>query len=164
MHSRRPRTAASLRSRRVGYIRRSTLPDGFFHVISRGVYGRGIYADTADRRRFLGLLSDCETAYLWTMHAFCLMTTHYHLVVETSREGLSNGLQKLNGRYAADFNRRHGRFGHLFAERFTARVIESEEYLFEACAYVMQNPVRAGLCDRVEDWPWSYSSYGLESS
>ena len=53
-------------------------------------------------------------------------------------------------------NRRHGRFGHVFAERFQARVIESEEYLYDACAYVAQNPVAAGLCDAPEDWPWSY--------
>jgi REP element-mobilizing transposase RayT len=148
----------------VGYVRRSTLPDGFFHVISRGVNGRDIYVDADDRRRFLGLLSDCETAYAWTTHAFCLMTTHYHLVLEASREQLSKGLQWLNGRYALTFNRRHGRFGHLFAERFATRVIESEEYLFDACAYVVQNPVSAGMCTRVEDWPWSYTSYGLESS
>ena len=62
---------------------------------------------------------------------------------------------------AREFNRRHHRFGHLFAERFTARVIEGDEYLFDACAYVVLNPVKAGLCLQPEDWPWSYSRYGL---
>ena len=67
-----------------------------------------------------------------------------------SRHGqkLSAGLHWLNGRYAREFNKRHGRFGHVFAERYQARVIESEEYLYDACAYVAQNPVAAGLCER----------------
>ena len=77
-----------------------------------------------------------------------------------SCQKLSAGLHWLNGRYAREFNKRHGRFGHVFAERFQARVIESEEYLFDACEYVAQNPVAAGLCDAPEDWPWSYRRYG----
>jgi putative transposase len=60
------------------------------------------------------------------------------------------------------FNERYGLFGHLFADRFSARTIESEEYLYDACAYVVLNPVRAGLCDRAEDWAWSFSRYGVE--
>ena len=89
------------------------------------------------------------------------MTTHYHLVVEATRSALA-GLKALNGEYARAFNRRHGRHGHVFSERFSARAIESEEYLFEACSYVVLNPVKAGLCDRSEEWPWSFSRYGLD--
>ena len=92
------------------------------------------------------------------------MTTHYHLVLETSCAALSHGIHGLNGRYACWFNRRHGRFGHLFADRFTARAIASEEYLYEACAYVVLNPVKAGLCGRTEEWPWSFSSFGLDET
>ena len=84
-------------------------------------------------------------------------------MLETTRENLSAGLKQLNGRYARRFNKRHERFGHVFAERFSARLIESEAYLYDACAYVLVNPVRAGLCDRVEDWPWSYSRYGPDA-
>jgi putative transposase len=145
----------------MGRVARTSLPDGYFHVASRGVYGTSVFLDGDDRRRFLRLLRSCEDAYWWTCHAFCLMTTHYHLIVESEREKLSRGVQLLNGRYAVQFNRRHGRFGHLFAERFSARVVESEDYLFDACAYTVLNPVKAGLCLLPEDWPWSYSRYGL---
>jgi REP element-mobilizing transposase RayT len=92
------------------------------------------------------------------------MTTHYHVVVEAKRAELSRGVQRLNGRYAVEFNERHGRYGHLFAERFTARLIEDDEYLFDVCAYVVLNPVKAGLCLQPEDWPWSYSRYGLAAA
>jgi putative transposase len=144
-------------------VPRSSLPDGFFHVAARGVAARcPIYRDDDDRRRFVALLRDAARKHDWTCHAFCLMGTHYHLVLDTLRVNLSGGLHRVNWLYALHFNERYGLFGHLFAERFTARSIESEEYLYDACAYVLLNPVKAGLCDRVEDWPWSYSRYGVD--
>jgi REP element-mobilizing transposase RayT len=144
---------------------RSALPvEGFFHVVARGVFGARIYADDADRRRFVGLLWHTAQTHDWTYHAYCLMSTHYHLVVETHRADLSAGMQHLNSRHAQGFNRRQRRYGALFAERFSTRVIESEEYLFDACAYVVLNPVKARLCDRAEDWPWSYCSFDLAGS
>jgi putative transposase len=143
---------------------RSSLPDGFFHVISRGVFGAHIFVDEVDRRRFVDLLSANHEARRWSCKAYCLMGTHYHLVVEARRKNLSEGMHRLNSAHALAFNRRHGRYGALFAERFSVRLIEDEEYLYEACAYVVLNPVRAGLCDRAEDWPWSYSRFGLDAA
>jgi putative transposase len=142
-------------------VPRSALPDGYFHVFSRGALGTAIYADDLDRLRFVDLLRRCETRSRWRCHAYCLMTTHYHLVLETRRIDLSRGLHWLNWCHARAFNGRHDRRGHLFAERFSARVIESEEYLFDACAYVVLNPVKARLCDRPEEWPWSHSRFGV---
>lgn len=144
-------------------VQRSALPDGYFHVTSRGIPERAIYEDDADRQRFLELLRRTEGRYDWACHAYCLMTTHYHLVVSSARASLSAGLRDLNGRYARAFNRRHGRFGHLFSERFQARSIDSEEYLHDVSAYVLLNPVKAGLCDRIEEWPWSFSRLGLHA-
>lgn len=147
----------------MGRLPRNSLPDGIFHVYSRGVAGGPVFMDDADRSSFLELLALCEQHEGWTCHAFTLLSTHYHLVIETARDNLSAGLHRLNGRYAWNFNRRHKRFGHVFAERFSVRLIESEAYLYDACAYVLVNPVRAGLCDRVEDWPWSYSRYAPDA-
>ena len=145
----------------MGRLPRSALPGGTFHVYCRGVAGCPIFPDNADRSFFLTNLKLCERRHRWVCHAFTLLSTHYHLVLGTNLAELSAGLHRLNGRYAREFNKRHGRFGHVFAERFSARLIESEQYLYDACAYVVSNPVRAGLCDRVEDWPWSYSRFGL---
>jgi putative transposase len=148
----------------MGRVNRTSLPDGYFHVYSRATYEPELYRDHRDRQEFLRLLASCEDLHGWTCHAFCLMSTHYHLVVEASREDLSKGVERLNGRYARAFNRRYGRFGHLFAERFATRVIAGEQYLFEVCSYVVLNPVKAGLCVRAEEWPWSYSRYGLTAA
>lgn len=123
-----------------------------------------LFRDDADRRTFLLLLWRAASRHEWSCHAICLMSTHYHLVVEAKRVQASAGLCWLHGRYARQFNRRHGRFGHVFANRFTARAIGDEQYVHDACAYVLLNPVRAGLCNRIEDWPWSYSRLGLEAA
>ena len=143
-------------------VLRTSLPDGYFHVTARGVARRGhIFRDEDDRTMFLELLAESADAYDWTCHALCLMGTHYHLVLDTTCQALSAGLHRLNWLYAIRFNAKYRLFGHLFAGRFSARVIENEEYLRDACTYVLLNPVRAGLCDHLEQWPWSYYRHGL---
>ena len=79
-------------------------------------------------------------------------------IVDARREQLSAGMQVLNGVHAQTFNGRYRRWGHLFGERFWSQAIVTEEQLVSTCAYVVNNPVRAGLCAEPEDWPWS----GLE--
>lgn len=142
-------------------VGRSALPDGFFHVYARSVLSGALFIDDEDRRAFVRLIGHSERRHDWRVHAYTILSTHFHLVVESRSRRLSEGMHVLSGAYAHAFNKRHGRFGHVFAERFQARVIESEDYLYDACAYVLQNPVHAGLCDQPEDWPWSFSRYEL---
>ena len=135
---------------------RYLLPErGIYHVTARGVARQAISHDDEDRRLFLVLLARVTRRTNWDCHAFCLMPNHHHLIVETHRDLLSVGLGQLNGRYAQAFNDRHERAGHLFGDRFAAFVIRDEEQLRAAVGYVLQNPVRAGLCRRADDWPWS---------
>jgi REP element-mobilizing transposase RayT len=124
-------------------------------VTSRGVDGEDIFRDDTDRRWFVSLLGDVVDRHGWTCHAFCLMPNHYHLVIEAPVERLARGMQALNGKYAWRFNQRHERRGHVFGERYRSLPIESEEHLEAARAYVLANPVRAGLCATVDEWPWS---------
>ncbi len=105
---------------------RSTFPYGYWHLTSRGVDGRMIFLDTADRLVFLLLVDRVIRDVGWRCHAYCLMGNHYHLVIECGQPELSKGMQLLNGLYAAYFNHRHGRVGHLFQRRFESRAIESE--------------------------------------
>lgn len=128
---------------------------GHYHVTARGVAGASIVLDDEDRRGFLTLLLLTASRRRWHLHAFCLMTTHVHLVVETPRADLSGGMQRLLSRHAQEFNRRWQRFGHLFADRFFSSLIEEEEYLGEVCRYVLDNPVSAGIVRSAADWPWS---------
>jgi REP element-mobilizing transposase RayT len=140
-------------------VLRSSLPDGYFHVFTRGVADTAIFRDDEDRRSFLALLIRTTRRHGWELHALCLMTTHYHAVLEATRAQLSAGMQWLNSLYAQTFNKRYDRHGHLFGARYGSRVIESEEYLARACEYVLQNPMRAGLCERASHWPWNATRY-----
>lgn len=135
---------------------RRTLGDGVYHATARGVAGLPIVRDDFDRLAILGLLDRVAARFGWVCHAFCLMSNHYHLVLATDVTGLARGMHRLNGVYAQRFNRRYDRNGHLFQNRYDARLIEAEEAFEAACRYVADNPVRAGLCDRPEDWPWSW--------
>jgi putative transposase len=141
-------------------IARTSLPDGHFHVTARGVERRAIYLDDDDYRSFLGLFAATARRQSWNVYAFCLMPNHYHVILEATREALSEGIQWLDGIYAQDFNARYQRWGHLFGARFASWAIESEKHLYGAARYVLANPVRAGLVDRAEDWPWSGSRWG----
>ena len=141
-------------------IPRYLFPDGFFHATARGVAKMPIYRDDDDRLVFLGLLAIAAERFDWTSYALCLMTNHYHLVVDATRENLSDGFQLRNGLYAQGFNGKYKRWGHVFGERFWCRPLDEEE-LESTCIYVMANPVRAGLCERISDWPWSACRYDL---
>jgi putative transposase len=125
------------------------------HVTARGVAGSNVVADDDDRSMFVKRLAQSAERYGWGIHAYCLMDTHLHLVVETPEPSLGMGMQRLLGGYASWFNRRHGRYGHLFAGRFVAWVVDSEAYAIDVCAYVVLNPVRAGMVRAPEDWKWS---------
>ena len=149
---------------RVARPLRLCFPNARYHVIARGNSDGAIYLGDLDRELFLGDLAQVVERYSWLLHAYCLMTTHYHLLVETPNGDISDGMQRLNGRHASGFNQRHGRSGHVFGSRYRSILIEDVRYLLTVCRYVVLNPIRAGICDRPEDWPWSSyrATAGLE--
>jgi REP element-mobilizing transposase RayT len=130
-------------------------PGGIFHVSSRGNRRQQIFVDDGDRRWFLRLFGAAVSRFRWKCHAYCLMDNHFHLLVETPEENLSDGMQWLPGRYAKDFNWRHGYDGHLFQGRFKSQLVESNWHLIELGRYIVLNPVRAGMRATAAEWPWS---------
>jgi len=139
--------------------------NGVYHATSRGNDGRDIFIDAQDRIAFLVRLSRITEERGWLVYAYCLLTNHYHLVLRIPRGELSAGMKALNGGHSQRTNRRHGRTGHLFRNRFFASPVETPEHLLEALRYVALNPVRAGLCAQPGEWPWSSyrASAGLDA-
>jgi REP element-mobilizing transposase RayT len=134
---------------------RLELAGGLYHVTARGDHRDDIYLDDDDRIVWLNLLGAVCDRFNWRCHAYCQMTNHYHLVIETPDGNLSRGMRQLNGVYTQQFNRRHRRVGHVFQGRYKSVLIDKEAYLLEVARYVVLNPLRACMVDDVADWAWS---------
>jgi len=132
----------------------------FYHVTSRGDEKKDIYKSVSDRERFLEYLHSAKERYGAVIHGFCLMSSHYHLMVGTPRGNLSQVMRHINGAYTTYYNVKRQRAGHLFQGRYKAILVEADEYALELSRYMHLNPVRAGMIDRPENYCWSsYSSY-----
>jgi REP element-mobilizing transposase RayT len=136
-----------------------------YHLLNRGDRREEIFRDDLDRSSFLAALGVACAKTGWQVHAYCLMSNHFHLVVETPRPNLVSGMKWLLGTYTMRFNRRHGLSGHLFAGRYKSLIVDgtSSDYLRAVCDYVHLNPVRAGLTrgrEPLEIYRWSsYAAY-----
>jgi REP-associated tyrosine transposase len=130
-------------------------PGGIYHVTTSAAGGLFAFRNDGDRLYFLQLLDRIVTRHRWLCQAYCLLGTHYHLLLETPAPDLSDGMHRLNGIYAQRFNKHHERRGHLFGDRFTSVRVTSDGHLLHLSRYIALNPVRAGLCTRPENWEWS---------
>jgi REP-associated tyrosine transposase len=137
---------------RMGHPLRQLDPEAIYHVISRGNNGGWIVHDAIDRAAFRSRLDCVARKYEWEGFAWCLMTTHAHFVVRAPAECISLGMQALNSRHAQCVNRRHGRTGHLFQNRFFSVEIATDAHLLSSIAYVNRNPFAAHAVEAAEDW------------
>jgi REP element-mobilizing transposase RayT len=126
-----------------------------YHVSARGNAKMTIFEDVAERRKLLRILETVCGELAVDCLAYCLMSNHYHLVICTQEPNLSLVMQTLNSTYAAWWNKRRGRVGHVFQGRFHAQVVQDGDYLLTACRYVVRNPVKAGLVRTPREWTWS---------
>ena len=127
----------------------------FYHVTSRGNHQSNIFDDDEDCQSFLKIFTDVVSRMGWVCHGYCLMSNHYHLIIETPHANLSKGMRQLNGVYTQRYNRRHSKVGHLFQGRYKSIIVDAQTYLLELSRYVVLNPVRAGMVKDVFEWPWS---------
>ena len=136
-------------------IARVVLPGGPHHVTQRGNRRVDVFLDDQDRRRYLSLLSEYTGRHGVAIWAYCLMRNHVHFVaVPETAESLGRTFHDTHQTYAAWFNHKTKETGHLWQGRFYSTVLD-DPHLWVAVRYVERTPVRAGLVDRAEDWPWS---------
>jgi REP element-mobilizing transposase RayT len=141
-----------------------------YHLMNRGDRREPIFLDDDDRHLFLNTLAEACRKTDWQLHAWCLMSNHFHLVAETPRANLVDGMHWFLGVYTSRFNHRHKEFGHLFSGRYKALPVDGSGngYLKSVCDYVHLNPVRAGLLgpqQPLQSYRWSsYALYLQEAS
>ena len=131
-----------------------------YHVTNRGVDRRTIFIDDHDRLYFLELLRRICAQSCADVLAYCLMGNHFHLAIQVGAIPLAAIMHRLETGYCVAFNARHARTGHLFGARYHSRLCLDDAYLAVLIRYIHQNPVRAGLVARAEDWPWSSARAG----
>ena len=135
-------------------------PGAIYHVMSRGDRREDVFLDDGDREEFLKTVAEACQKTDWQVHAYCLMSNHFHLVLETPQANLVEGMRWLLSVYSIRLNRRHKLVGHVFSGRYKALVVDGSGngYLRTACDYVHLNPVRARLLasdDRLRAYRWS---------
>jgi putative transposase len=143
---------------------RQFVSGGIYHVWTRGSNRQPIFTFDSDRSDFLSCLERVVARTNVRCLAYCLMSNHYHLVLQTIDGELSRSMKALNGRYALRFNRRYRRDAHVFRNRFGVASQKSESQLLWTARYVVRNPVDAGLCGSPDQWLWSSyrASAGLD--
>jgi REP element-mobilizing transposase RayT len=145
---------------------RETDPHGVYHVMSRGNFRQRVFIDDAHYRGYLHMLQRVADRRRWIVLDWCLMPNHFHLVIQLTEGGLSDGMRELNGGFSRWSNRRTGRTGtgHLWKNRFRSPDLDDHAHFLMVARYVPNNPVKDGLVRHPEDWPWSgyRATIGLE--
>ncbi len=131
---------------------------GYHHVINRGVNRSDVFNHPDDKEVFLQIVNKAATIHRVTLHDYCLMDNHYHLLIETQKENISTFMRLVNANYAKYFNKKYRRSGHLWQDRYKSRYITSEEYLYTLIRYIEYNPIEAGQAQKVGEYPFTFVS------
>ena len=129
--------------------------DAWYHVMSRARLGQEAFPAREDCFSFIDLLKDTSEIFHMRVAAYCLITTHYHLLVQTPDGNLSRCMRHINGVYTQRYNARNGCDGTLFRGRYKSILIDADSYLLELVRYIHRNPLRAGIVDKLNEYPWS---------
>ena len=137
---------------------------GYYHIINRGVEQRVVFKEKEDYEYFEALMCFYAKSYGITIHNYCLMSNHYHLLIEIQYENLSKFMKQINANYAIYFNKKHKRSGHLWQGRFKSWYVTDEAYLYTLMLYIEQNPLKANMVQELEAYPYSSYHYFLDAN
>lgn len=143
----------------MGRYTREEMAGGYYHVIARGNNREYIFKEDIDKGFFLKLLNECRQNMRLKLMGYVLMDNHYHLLVQTGDVKLQKIMHQINNKYSKYFNAVYERCGHVFQGRYKASAIRNEQYLLKVLAYIHQNPVKAGMIKKVEDYKWSSDKF-----
>jgi len=135
---------------------------GIYHIINRGTERRDVFLEYDDYDFFLNLLFNSKKLFNTTIHCFCLMTNHYHLLIETKEHNLSKIMQYINDKYAKYFNKKYTRVGHLWQGRFKSYPLFDDAHFWIVAKYIERNPIKANMIEDMSTYKfqsffqWSY--------
>lgn len=138
--------------------RRLKSETGIYHVVLRGINKQIIFEDEEDNEMFLVTVNQYKKQSGCLLLAYCLMGNHIHLLLKTGSEELAQIFRRIGASYVYWYNRKYGRSGHLFQDRYKSEAVETDAYLHAVLRYIHQNPLKAGLVKKLEDY--QYSSFG----
>jgi REP element-mobilizing transposase RayT len=140
--------------------RRVKSETGIYHVILRGINKQIIFEDDEDHEMFLKTLKQYKSQSQYKLLAYCLMGNHVHLLLKTEKEELGQIFRRIGASYVYWYNHKYNRTGHLFQDRYKSEVVETDAYLFAVLRYIHQNPIKAGIVNKLEEYTWSsYAEY-----
>ena len=132
---------------------------GIYHVMIRGIDKRDIFLDEEDRTKFIECLLKAKGKGKFKIYGYCLMDNHIHMLIKEDEE-IGKSMKRITVGYVGWHNRKYERTGHLFQNRYMSEPVEKEGYLLIVLRYIHQNPVKAGIVNKVEDYKWSsYKEY-----
>ena len=141
----------------MGRKKRIWYPGAIYHVMSSGNRRGPLFAEESDYLSFLEYVSLVKHIYPFKIHSCCLMTNHFHVLMESQDDSLPKIMQKILYLYSVAFNRKYHFTGHVFESRYTGCLIENERYFLEVSRYIHLNPVKAMMVK--EPLAYEYSSY-----
>ena len=128
---------------------------GIYHIILRGMNRQQIFYDEEDYAYFIHLLDRFQDISHYELYAYCLMGNHIHLLLKTGEEPLDRIFRRIGASFVYWYNLKYQRVGHLFQDRFRSEPVEDDQYFLTVLRYIFRNPVKAGLCMKPEDYPYS---------
>ena len=139
---------------------RLEFPGAYYHVMNRGRRKECIFIKEKEYKIFLSTLKKACEDYQVIVHAYCLMSNHYHLLIQTPLGNLSAFMRQINGVYAQIYNKMNDKEGSLFRGRYRSILIQDGVYLLRVMKYIHLNPVKAKLVADPKDYPWvSHKNY-----
>lgn len=134
---------------------RNTFKGAIYHAMNRGHNGTVIFESDHMKNLFTLLLREFRDRYRVAIYSYCIMTNHYHLIIENSSGLMPEFFHMLNGRFGHLYRKKYGGKGAVFQDRYKSLIINNDSYLLTSIAYTLNNPVRKGLCDSFEKYKWS---------
>lgn len=128
---------------------------GIYHIMLRGINRQQIFEDEEDREHFLETIANYKDICGYTIYAYCLMGNHIHLLLKEGKEDLTLIFKRIAGSYVYWYNWKYHRCGHLFQDRYKSEPVEDDSYFLTVLRYIHQNPVKARICKKAEEYPFS---------